>query len=246
MTAAAPPGGFFYFNEGEGMTRQVNDEGLALIKQWEGKYLTAYHGAADRPGLLTIGYGHTDAAGPPNITAGMKITERQATDILRSDLGKVEAAIERLVKVELTDNQFGALVAFVFNVGEGAFAGSTLLRKLNAGDYNAVPAELMKWTRANGKQVQGLVNRRAAEAGLWARGAPVASQYVEPDDAKPGVASSLMKPEVIATVAGSSGGVASALTGATGPVSYAIAAVIVIAAGIAAYYFFRRIREQGT
>src|SRR5574338_535956 len=184
--------------------RKTNDLGLDLIKQWEGLYLTAYHGAADRPGLLTIGYGHTDAAGPPMVTDNMVITKKRADDILRADLAKVEAAVERLVTVPLNDNQFAALVAFVFNVGDGAFAKSTLLRKLNAGDYEAVPSELMKWTMANGKRVQGLANRRAAEAGLWVKGAPVASQYVEPEPQKAGPVAIAMKPETIATLAGSS------------------------------------------
>lgn len=153
------------------MPRQINQAGLDLIRQWEGKYLTAYHGAADRPGLLTIGYGHTDAAGPPKVVAGMTITEQEAQDILRSDLGKVEASVERTVKVKINDNQFAALVSFVYNVGENNFAGSTLLRKLNAGQYDVVPSELMKWTKANGVTVKGLANRRAAEGALWVKGA---------------------------------------------------------------------------
>lgn len=161
--------------------RRISDDGLKMIQQWEGCYLTAYHGAADRPGLLTIGYGHTDAAGPPTVTAGMTITKKQASDILRTDLGGCEASVERMVKVFLNDNQFAALVSFVFNVGEANFGKSNLLRKLNSGDYASVPAELMKWTKANGVTVKGLANRRAAEAGLWAKGAPIASQYVEPE-----------------------------------------------------------------
>ena len=153
------------------MTRRVNQETLALIQRWEGLSLTAYE---DVGGVLTIGYGSTAGVVP-----GMKITKAQAEKRLRDDLAVAEEAVERLVKVDLTDNQFGALVSFVFNVGAGAFKSSTLLRKLNAGDYAAVPGELARWNRAGGKPVQGLANRRAAEAGLWARGAPVASNTVE-------------------------------------------------------------------
>lgn len=167
------------------MARHINDTGLKMIQQWEGLFLTAYHGAADRPGLLTIGYGHTDAAGPPLVHAGDVITRSQASDILRSDLGHVEANVSSMVKVPLTDNQFAALVSFVFNVGEANFGKSSLLRKLNKGDYASVPAELMKWNRANGKPVQGLSNRRAAEAGLWVKGSQVASQFVEPEPVAP-------------------------------------------------------------
>lgn len=222
------------------MARHINQDGLDLIKQWEGKYLTAYHGAADRPGLLTIGYGHTDAAGPPKVTAGMTITEKQAEDILRNDLYGCESDVAQLVKVPLNDNQFAALVSFVFNVGVANFRSSTLLRKLNSGAYDAVPAELQKWNKANGKRVQGLANRRAAEAGLWVRGAPVASQYIEPTAEKKNAA---MTPEAIAGGAGAASGVISAFSGVTGPVAYALAAVIVLGFGIAAFYFIKRMRE---
>lgn len=156
------------------MARIINVAGLSHIKQWEGLKLKAYRDVA---GILTVGYGHTSAAGPPKVTAGMSITEAQAEDILRSDLRKFEERVERLVKVRLTDNQFAVLVSFDFNTG--ALHKSTLLKKLNAGDYDAVPTELMKWVNAGGKKVKGLVNRRAAEAGLWAKGEFVSSNTVE-------------------------------------------------------------------
>lgn len=202
------------------MGRHINDDGLRLIEQWEGCYLTAYHGAADRPGLLTIGYGHTDAAGPPKVTAGMVISRAKADAILRSDLSRCEASVDRMVTVALSDNQFAALVSFVFNCGEANFAKSSLLKKLNAGNYAAVPAELMKWTKANGVTVQGLANRRAAEAGLWARGAVIASQYVEPEPVAPSAADIGTKAGRV--VIGTSGGITLASQVASainGPVS---------------------------
>lgn len=228
------------------MPRQINDDGLKLIAQWEGCYLKAYHGAADRPGLLTIGYGHTDAAGPPTVTDGMTITKEQADDILRSDLSKCEQAVERLVTVPLSDNQFAVLVSFTFNCGETNFSGSTLLRKLNRGDYASVPSELMKWVKANGKRVQGLANRRAAEAGLWVKGEFVSSQYVEPEANKETVLSSALKPETLATVISSTGGIWASLTKAEGPVAYALAAVIVLAACTAIFLFIKHRTERGT
>lgn len=228
------------------MSRQINDEGLRLVEQWEGLYLTAYHGAADRPNLLTIGYGHTDAAGPPQVTVGMTITKEQADDILRSDLSGCEKAVEQLVAVQLTDNQFAALVSFVFNVGQSNFQSSTLLKKLNRGDYVSVPSELMKWTRANGVRVQGLANRRAAEGGLWVKGAPVASQYIEPDENKETILSSLVKPETIATATASGSGIFAALKNAGGPIEYAIAAAIVIATCVAAFWIIKHILDRGT
>lgn len=162
------------------MTRTINQDGLAHIKRFEGLRLKAY---SDVAGVLTIGYGHTSAAGAPKVYAGQTITEADAEKILMSDLAKFEARVSRLVKVPLTDNQFAVLVSFDFNTG--ALHKSTLLKKLNAGDYDAVPAELMKWVNAGGKRVQGLVNRRAAEAGLWAKGEFVSSNTVEAKKAVP-------------------------------------------------------------
>ena len=162
------------------MSRKINAEGVRLIKQWEGLKLNAYRDVA---GVLTIGHGHTSAAGIPKVREGMRISDKEAEDILKADLRKFEDRVSRLVKVPLTDNQFAVLVSFDFNTG--ALHKSTLLKKLNAGDYDAVPAELMKWVNAGGKRVQGLVNRRAAEAGLWAKGEFVSSNTVEAKKAVP-------------------------------------------------------------
>ncbi len=162
------------------MARRINAAGLSHIMQWEGKRLVAYQDVA---GIWTIGYGHTTAAGIPRVREGMRISDKEAEDILKADLRKFEDRVSRLVKVPLTDNQFAVLVSFDFNTG--ALHKSTLLKKLNAGDYDAVPVELMKWVNAGGKRVQGLVNRRAAEAGLWAKGEFVSSNTVEAKKAVP-------------------------------------------------------------
>ncbi|WP_420361388.1 lysozyme [Ensifer canadensis] len=98
----------------------------------------------------------------------MVITEAKAEEILRADLAQFEERVARLVKVPINDNQHAVPVSFDFNTGR--LGKSTLLKKLNAGDYEAVPAELMKWVNAGGKRLKGLVNRRAAEAGLWVKG----------------------------------------------------------------------------
>lgn len=153
------------------MARRINAAGLALIKQWEGCRLEAYKDVA---GVWTIGYGSTG----PHVIPGMKISRDEAERLLRTDLRRFEDGVARLVKVELNENQFSALVSFAFNVGLGAFQKSTLLRRLNAGDYDAVPAQLMRFSYAGGKRVAGLANRRAAEAGLWSKGAFVASNFV--------------------------------------------------------------------
>jgi GH24 family phage-related lysozyme (muramidase) len=157
---------------------KTSDAGIALIKRWEGERLTAYLCPAS---VWTIGVGHTAAMGDPKPVAGMKITSDEATAILRRDLASIERDVDAAVNVRLNQRQFDTLVSFVFNVGIGAFRKSTLLKKLNASDYDAVPSELMKWTRAGGRTLDGLVNRRKAEADYW-RGAPTDKQ---PDGAMP-------------------------------------------------------------
>ena len=142
------------------MTRQISPHGLEKLKQWEGLRTKAYQ---DTGGVWTIGYGHTAMAGSPQPYQGQVITAVEAESILLKDLTQYEAAVENNVKVKLNDNQFAALVSFAFNVGINAFKNSTLLKKLNQGNFDAVPTELMKWTKAGGKKIQGLVNRRRAE-----------------------------------------------------------------------------------
>lgn len=198
------------------MARKINQEGIAKIKQWEGLRTRAYK---DSGGVLTIGYGHTSAAGAPEVKAGMTITEAEAEQILRRDLAIFEKRVSNLVKVGLTDNQFAALVSFDFNTG--ALHKSTLLKKLNAGDYDAVPSEMLRWVHAGGKKVEGLANRRAAEAGLWAKGAPVASNTVPASAA----GAPIITKENVTFGAGILASLASLFDG-TGPVQYALAAVI--------------------
>lgn len=141
-----------------------------LIKAFEGCKLVAYYCPA---GKLTIGWGHTSAAGKPVVTEGFKITKTEADAILSSDLGQYEKSVNDNVKVPLTQNQFDALVDFTYNVGSSAFKTSTLLKKLNAGQYKAIPAEFMKWVHGPGGVVlQGLVRRRSADASWWATTSP--------------------------------------------------------------------------
>ena len=134
--------------------------GRDQITQREGKRLTAYK---DSVGILTIGVGHTSAAGTPTVTAGLKITDKECDDILARDLHAVEKQVNDPVKVHLTQNQFDALVSFTFNVGGGAFKGSTLLKKLNAGDYAGAADQFLVWNKAGGKVLKGLTTRRESE-----------------------------------------------------------------------------------
>lgn len=225
------------------MTRRIDAESLACIKRWEGLRLTAYRDVAGR---LTIGYGHT-----AGVREGMTITEAEAEAWLRRDLAPAELAVDAAVTVPLTAPQFGALVSFVFNVGVNAFRASTLLRKLNAGDYEAVPRELLRWTKADGRQVAGLVNRRNAEIGLWSKGSHVVSAPVRPaEPVKPIVSGKAARGAVIGTavtpivaqmadLAAPVAAIRAALSDATGWELAAVVAVIV-AAGLAAWVWARR------
>lgn len=134
-------------------------QNLEIIKKWEGLYLEAYLCPAN---VWTIGYGHTKTAVP-----GMRITESEAEDLLRQDMEWVEEAVNRLVAVPLTQNQYDALCSFTFNVGAGALGKSTLLKKLNAGDYAGAANEFPRWNRGGGRVLRGLVNRRADEQALF-------------------------------------------------------------------------------
>jgi lysozyme len=139
---------------------KTSDHGIAIIKQFEGCKLKSYRCPADK---LTIGYGHTSDAGSPQVTDGMVITQDEAVRILANDLVKFEKAVDGMVTVELSQGQFDALVSFAYNCGTGALKKSTLLKKVNAEDWDACPAEFMKYTRGGGKVLPGLIRRRKAE-----------------------------------------------------------------------------------
>jgi lysozyme len=142
----------------------VNAATLEHIKRWEGLRLTAYPDPGSATGEpWTIGYGHTG----PDVSKGLTITAVQAEQWLVEDLDEAEAAVDDLVKVALNDNQRGALVSFVFNVGAKAFEESTLLRKLNDGEYSSVPSQFMRWVHNDKVRMPGLVKRRQAEGALW-------------------------------------------------------------------------------
>lgn len=219
------------------MARSVNAETTEHVKRWEGFRAKAYPDPGSRDGKpATIGYGQTRRNGRP-IQLGETITEAEAAQWLLQELARVGNVVDQAVKVPLNDNQFGALVSFTYNVGDNAFRSSTLLKKLNAGDYQAVPAQMARWNKNDGKVMEGLVNRRAAEAGLWAKGAFVSSA---PVDAKPGnPLKELATPENMAAGGGLLGG-AAALTTGNGPVQYAIAALMVIAAVTIAIIVIRK------
>ena len=214
------------------MATELPADFAAFSKQWEGFRAEAYPDPGSRDGTpWTIGYGQTVINGVP-VKKGDRITEAQASALLKQRHDRLAQRVLSVVKVPLSPYQLATLVSFADNVGWGGngkigFSNSTLLKKLNAGNYDAVPSELGKWKYNDGKVMQGLVNRRAAEAGLWVKNQFVASA---PVDAKPGnPLKELATPENMAAGGGLLGG-AAALTTGNGPVQYAIAALMVIAA----------------
>lgn len=168
----------------------ISTETLEHIKRSESWVPGVYQ---DPVGLPTIGYGHlisrlelglppVKVETPETLRVWMAaakarypkpLTQAEGLVLLQKDVAVFEDVVNRLVKVPLNQSQFDALVDFSYNVGEPQFSGSTLLRKLNAKDYVAVPKELMRWTKARDpktgllKELAGLKKRRQAEVDLW-------------------------------------------------------------------------------
>jgi lysozyme len=139
----------------------VSERGLDLIKAHEKCRLTAY--MPTRNDVLTIGWGHTG----PDVQKDTVWTQQQADDALLADLASAENCVEKHVLVELTQFEFDALVSLVFNIGCGAFKGSTLLRLLNAGDYDGASAQFPVWNKQNHIELAELTRRRAEERELF-------------------------------------------------------------------------------
>jgi len=146
------------------MSRTINQAGLDLLKQYEGLKLEAYPDPGTGGDPWTCGFGSTG----PDIKKGLVWTVEQAENRLKEDLAKFEKGVEELAKVPITDNQFSALVVFSYNVGLGNLSSSTLLKLLNAGNPKEEVANwLLRWNKANGNVMPGLVKRREAEKELF-------------------------------------------------------------------------------
>ena len=152
---------------------KTSTKGRQFIEKFEGLILSAYDDVNDKivdigskaKGTITIGYGHTTAAGAPRVYVGQTISAEEADRILSSDLYSVEIEVGHLVKVDLNQNQFDALVSFQFNTG--ALGRSSLLTKLNNGEYKEAANEFFKWNKAGGKVLDGLIRRRREEASVF-------------------------------------------------------------------------------
>ena len=138
---------------------KISQEGLSLIKKFEGCEYNAYKCAAN---VWTIGYGHT-----ADVKEGDLVTQQQADKLLEEDISIFEEIVDESVTVPLHQNQFDALVSWTFNLGGGNLNASSMLKVLNKGDYEDVPAQIKRWNKAGGKVLEGLVRRREAEALLF-------------------------------------------------------------------------------
>jgi GH24 family phage-related lysozyme (muramidase)/uncharacterized Zn-binding protein involved in type VI secretion len=147
---------------------KMSEDGKKFLKEKEGFRSQVYE---DIAGHCTVGYGsllHKGACVEADFTKyASGITEEQATELFEKELASFENTLNKNVKVDLNQNQFDALVSFAFNVGGGNFRSSTLLKKLNAGEYGKVKGQLNRWVNAGGKKSNGLVNRRKAEGELF-------------------------------------------------------------------------------
>ena len=141
---------------------KIGQAGIDLIKQFEGCVLHVYK---DAVGLPTIGIGHLIKPGEKFTT----ITMQEAEDLLRSDIKIFEDALNKSIKVPVTQNQFDAMLSLAFNIGYGAFNKSTLLKKVNLKDFVGASNEFRKWNKAGGKVLTGLVRRRTAEQQLFTK-----------------------------------------------------------------------------
>lgn len=139
----------------------ISRNGIELIKRFEGCKLTAYKCPA---GKLTIGYGHTG----DDVTEGLTISQEDANDLLFDDVLCFENGVNNLVKgLDLSQGMFDALVSFAYNAGLDNLKKSTLLKLLKDGKVLEASEEFVKWNKSNGKVLDGLTKRRAAEADLF-------------------------------------------------------------------------------
>lgn len=143
---------------------KVDNAGIDLIGQFEGLRLNAYD---DGVGVWTIGWGTTVYPNGVKVKKGDKITLEQAKQYKAHDLAKFEKAVNDAIKVPLNQNQFNALVSLAYNIGVSAFANSTLVKRLNEGNYKSATDQFLVWVNAGGKRMQGLVNRRNRERELF-------------------------------------------------------------------------------
>jgi len=139
---------------------QVSEQGLALIRRFEGCRLTAYKCPA---GVMTIGYGRTGTMDGQSITEGVTITQEKAEALLREDVARFAKGVEDLLSRPATQGQYDAMVSLAFNIGINGFRESTVRARFNAGQIPGAAEAFILWVKAKGMMLEGLVRRRAAE-----------------------------------------------------------------------------------
>jgi Phage-related lysozyme (muraminidase) len=146
---------------------RISNNGIELIKRFEGCRLSAYPdpGTGDAP--WTIGFGWTQPVDGKPVRPGMTIDQATADRLLKNGLVSYESDVSKLIKVPVTQGQFDALVSFAYNLGARALSTSTLLKKLNADDNKGAADEFLRWNKAGGKVMPGLTRRREAERALF-------------------------------------------------------------------------------
>lgn len=160
------------------MTRSTPGPAVELIKKWEGFQERPYLCPA---GVWTVGWGSTRGLDGEPVTRGTApVTVEQAERLLRRDLVTFEAAVSRMVRVPLTDGQYGALVSFTYNLGAGRLQSSMLLRRVNEGLFDLAAREFGKWVMAGGRRLPGLVARRADERAMFLTPDPVPEELSVP------------------------------------------------------------------
>lgn len=234
---------------------RMSAAGLEMVKEFEGLRLKAYKCPA---GVWTIGYGATE----PPVKPTDEITKEEACSRLERDLVRYEDGVKRLVQIGITQNQFDALVDFAYNAGVGALQKSTLLKKVNAGKFDEVPAEFMKWTKGGGKELPGLVRRRRAEVKLWRSldteaPVPTSQARFQPDQPKATKSITQSREANAAVAAGGLGTIAVVqevmpmvreggdLVSSLSPTAL-ILFVIIAVAGAAWYFRKQRLDEEGS
>ena len=207
--------------------RAINSAGIAIIKKWESWRSKAY---IDDVGVWTIGWGHTSAAGAPRVRSGLTISRAEGERILRNDLGQYEEGVLKGIGYDTpcTDNQFAAMVSLCYNIGAGAFRGSSVARHMRNGSPGVAASKFGLWKKGGGKVLRGLVRRRADEARLF--------RTADGKRIPPSVQ------DIATTGAGTSGGVAIVAEGVRdgwlNP-GAGIALIIALAIGAGAVLYFR-------
>jgi lysozyme len=217
---------------------KMSPAGRRVLIQREGKKLRAY---LDSVGVWTIGVGHTSAAGPPNVTPGLTITDAECDQLLARDLVQYEDAVNKAVTAKLNQNQFDALTSFCFNVGTGGFTRSTVVKRLNAGDTVGAADAMLMWNKP-----PEIMGRRQSERKQFMEPPATNMPLPPPPDVppiKPPAKPKSNTGPIVGTVAAGAGTAAAAHKQGMSATSVMIAVAVVIALVIGGVVLWRKIKR---